>query len=109
MLDVVQPALERVANPASLDSDAAVQVSIGVRSYGILRSSTDALIMHVDRGVRTLDEIKGRFLAALVELFPEAEFLQFKLLENPAPSIFDEKLRAEIIAEALTQKAPGHL
>jgi len=87
MLEVVQPKIE-ASGVAGSDVDEAFMHALGVRDYTILVSSTDALIMHVDRTVASLVAIKDRLHGALARLYPQAVFIKFEPLKNPPKSMF---------------------
>ena len=48
-----------------------------------LQRATDQVIYHVDRTVGSLYEIKEKLIKIIKELYPEGNFLNFELLEQP--------------------------
>lgn len=83
-----QPFLERAGIQEGVDypPDALLKTlddALGPRLHMSLQRATDQVVHHVDRTVGSLDEVKGKMINAFKELYPEADFLKFELLERP--------------------------
>ncbi len=80
----VQPILEHAGIQEGVDcTKEELAIVLGPRLYTTLQRATDQVVFHVDRTIATLSEVKGKMIKAFKELYPEGDFLNFELLEDP--------------------------
>lgn len=60
-----------------------LHTAMGDFAYHNLKSLTDALFFHVDRTIQSGIEVKDELRAALKELYPDAQYLDFEFASNP--------------------------
>jgi hypothetical protein len=86
--DQVQPKMERAEIQEGVDYPAEALAAklteaLGPRLIKSLQRATDEVIYNVDRTVDSLDEIKGKMIMTFKELYPEGDFLNYEVLEDP--------------------------
>ena len=63
-------------------TDAEYKKALGNLLYTQLENATEAVVNSVDKVVKSSDELRGKLISALKDIFPEAPILQFELLEK---------------------------
>lgn len=81
----VQPAIALAGIKEGVDYPAeAFAKALGPLLFKTLQRQTEQVVYHVDRTVKSLEEVKCKMRVIFLELFPDNNFLDFELLESPA-------------------------
>lgn len=84
-LQQVQPALALAGIKENVDYPAeAFAKALGPLLFKTLQRQTEQVVYHVDRTVKSLEEVKRKMRTIFQELFTGKNFLDFELLENSA-------------------------
>jgi hypothetical protein len=83
-LNYVHPALHSAGLVEGVEyTETEFKAALGELMYARLKQATEAVVYHVDRTVKSSDQLRKKLIKALKETFPKQEILEFTLKEIP--------------------------